>query len=977
LPKKLFCISWLLCLILLVVLFPVPVLSAEFYVSSITGNDLNDGSSWALAKATIGAALEEAALTPEVDTIRVGQGVYDEDCMAVGPDVKLFGGYNEGTELRDRTVYISKIVVNPNDGDPCFSLGSNTVLDGFLLEGRDLCPGDWVVSGCYKYTGYGIWVWVRATNVIVQNNRIFKMTGATFEDCLGSPHWNCSGGSVIGIYVGSSASAIQIINNEIERMDGGNGYQLGVAGQQAPNGGDAVAILADSGLTDGVIAGNRIIEIAGGKGGDHECANCELPGDAGDAIGIFVRDGQNVLVTDNSVTNVKAGDGGEGLELSTGDITHGRSGLCTGISISGSGEVSDNTIASGQSGFPSASAFGIDSTGEVNIENNDVGMISAGNGYEAYGGEAAGIRSVGINAVPLSAKHNVVHSITGGDPGGKASGVTAQVSSVIFNNLVFDIRAGAASSYGPHGVARGVSVESPDVSAVNNTVARVKTDTASPEYSTASGILFAAGADGCTLENNIVAETTGVGVGSDGGGFGIQAESQEPAHSHNISFGSSGADYEGNLTPDPTDLSVDPLFAAAGAGPLAFFLSQSACGQGADSPAVDSGSDTASALGLDDRTTCTASNPDAGVVDRGYHYRQNKGLGSPPELVATKTMIDADGGELNAGDPVSFEITIENRGGLPAPDVRVMDFVDPGLWNLTASTGRINDGNGIFWSGDLDGRLASIDPGGSVVLPFMGTLSCRTADGTPICNGDQDWLVTMDGPGDITRISPPCLTVAIPDLSASTKQIDPSSLPAMAFSTIHYTVRVCNQGSGIGSNVVVKDTVDASLDETTILAPGAVVTANMMTWTLSSLGPGSVGAPTCQDLECWVIVRGSTPAGTTICNTATIASDEWAFCGRVFSTAPACFTTASPGELLREWCTTLSPPCDLSVIFDPDLDPYPLNIGSGPGSVDDPESGILVNLSKPLVFYEVTSPANPNAVRCTKNVAAQTVTIVY
>ncbi len=68
---------------------------------------------------------------------------------------------------------------------------------------------------------------------------------------------------------------------------------------------------------------------------------------------------------------------------------------------------------------------------------------------------------------------------------------------------------------------------------------------------------------------------------------------------------------------DGTDMDADPLFVA---GPLhAYYLSHVATGQGADSPCVDSGSDTAANLGLDTLTTRTDHVGDTGTVDMGYH----------------------------------------------------------------------------------------------------------------------------------------------------------------------------------------------------------------------------------------------------------------------------------------------------------------------------------------------------------------------
>jgi parallel beta-helix repeat protein len=74
---------------------------------------------------------------------------------------------------------------------------------------------------------------------------------------------------------------------------------------------------------------------------------------------------------------------------------------------------------------------------------------------------------------------------------------------------------------------------------------------------------------------------------------------------------------DGNIYPGVGNIDDDPLFVS---GPLHdYYLSQVAAGQGADSPCVDTGSDTAANLGLDTLTTRTDGVPDEGVVDMGYH----------------------------------------------------------------------------------------------------------------------------------------------------------------------------------------------------------------------------------------------------------------------------------------------------------------------------------------------------------------------
>ena len=69
------------------------------------------------------------------------------------------------------------------------------------------------------------------------------------------------------------------------------------------------------------------------------------------------------------------------------------------------------------------------------------------------------------------------------------------------------------------------------------------------------------------------------------------------------------------------NIDSDPLFVSGPDGD--YYLSQIASGQGADSPCVDSGSDTAAGLGLDSMTTRTDQAVDAGTVDMGYHYPCN------------------------------------------------------------------------------------------------------------------------------------------------------------------------------------------------------------------------------------------------------------------------------------------------------------------------------------------------------------------
>lgn len=82
------------------------------------GNDNNDGSTWALAKLTVGAAISAAT---NGDEVWVKNGLYQER-ITLKNGVDLYGGF-AGTEtsVDDRTDFPRE---NPDDS------GCNSILDG-------------------------------------------------------------------------------------------------------------------------------------------------------------------------------------------------------------------------------------------------------------------------------------------------------------------------------------------------------------------------------------------------------------------------------------------------------------------------------------------------------------------------------------------------------------------------------------------------------------------------------------------------------------------------------------------------------------------------------------------------------------------------------------------------------------------------------------------------------------------------------
>jgi parallel beta-helix repeat protein len=123
------------------------------------------------------------------------------------------------------------------------------------------------------------------------------------------------------------------------------------------------------------------------------------------------------------------------------------------------------------------------------------------------------------------------------------------------------------------------------------------------------------------IENNIITNNKGYGLRNYAGTESHKAAGADIARGHNNVWNNEDGDKETGSLPGEGDIAEDPLFVAVAAEKNGrYFLSQRASGQDADSPCVDSGSDTAARFGLGRRTTRTDQAGDAGTLDMGYHY---------------------------------------------------------------------------------------------------------------------------------------------------------------------------------------------------------------------------------------------------------------------------------------------------------------------------------------------------------------------
>ena len=108
------------------------VMHANFYVS-VSGNDEQDGSSWATAKQSIQVAIDAAN---DGDTVFIAEGVYNQT-IVLKKAIHLFGGYSAETGERNHEIYstildgtgLDKQLIKQNS-----SFSHGVYFDGLILQ---------------------------------------------------------------------------------------------------------------------------------------------------------------------------------------------------------------------------------------------------------------------------------------------------------------------------------------------------------------------------------------------------------------------------------------------------------------------------------------------------------------------------------------------------------------------------------------------------------------------------------------------------------------------------------------------------------------------------------------------------------------------------------------------------------------------------------------------------------------------------
>lgn len=142
------------------------------------------------------------------------------------------------------------------------------------------------------------------------------------------------------------------------------------------------------------------------------------------------------------------------------------------------------------------------------------------------------------------------------------------------------------------------------------------------------------------------------------------------------------------------------------------------------------------------------------------------------------------------GRNANFDITVANRGGGAAQNVVVTDTISGGVDFVSADNGGSREGNNIVW------RLGTLDAGKTVTLGAVfrcnGIGTVRNAAAVTYCAEARD-ACEFEVKG-IPAILLECLD-------------DPD--PIELNGTVTYKIAVTNQGSAVGTNIVIDCTLPA------------------------------------------------------------------------------------------------------------------------------------------------------------------------
>jgi uncharacterized repeat protein (TIGR01451 family)/fimbrial isopeptide formation D2 family protein len=229
-----------------------------------------------------------------------------------------------------------------------------------------------------------------------------------------------------------------------------------------------------------------------------------------------------------------------------------------------------------------------------------------------------------------------------------------------------------------------------------------------------------------------------------------------------------------------------------------------------------------------------------------------------PDLVIEKVATE-DVDTINAGDPISFTIRVDNNGDGSAYAVVITDVLPGGIaWSVD------NTDDCTIENGTLTCTYDEIIAGGFEVVVISGVTDaadCGIVENTATVDGSN---LTARPTTEGDRESTATITVECPDLVIE-KEAEAS--PVNAGDDISFTITVTNNGEGSAYDVVITDELPANITGWIQNSADCAINAGTLTCTYDELIAGGVET---------VIITGTTDAADcgVVENTATVEASN-------------------------------------------------------------------------------------------------------
>ncbi|MCK5689539.1 DUF11 domain-containing protein, partial [Myxococcota bacterium] len=265
----------------------------------------------------------------------------------------------------------------------------------------------------------------------------------------------------------------------------------------------------------------------------------------------------------------------------------------------------------------------------------------------------------------------------------------------------------------------------------------------------------------------------------------------------------------------------------------------------------------------DDPNTADVDDPTNFVVDAspvfGVFTKEVERIGGGPD------------GMLRPGDRLRYTLKLSNEGNALATDVEIRDTLPAGkLIDPEQVSGFWMDGDTLVFDESQEPALGVFLPGDTITLIFIATVADGVSDGDVISNqasvscAEAKPLIWSDDPTTAAVDDPTSVVIAYPDLQISKSWLDVNGGDVEPDDVLEITLTVKNTGTFGARNVVVSDTLDASLS--VVDFGGGSLTDQTINFNFASLAPGESKTITFS-----VSIDGSTLNGTEILNHASVS----------------------------------------------------------------------------------------------------------